>query len=149
MFPLRRRAVLWGLAYATLVGIGMVIWLPHVLTAGGGQRVSAVVALVAYVIGAVCGVWQWIAQRPVVTVDRDGIRWGRRKFMPWSEVGAIGIAGGPVWARAVPIIPRDAFGKDLMLSQQHVRDMPAFRRWLETLLAEYSRSARSGETAWR
>jgi len=69
--------------------------------------------------------------------------------MPWSEVGAIGIAGGPVWARTVPIIPRDAFGKDVMLSQQHVRDMPAFRRWLETLLAEYSRSARSGETAWR
>ena len=66
--------------------------------------------------------------------------------MPWTEVGAIGIATGPLWARSLPIIAKDAWAKDLRLSQQNIRDLPAFRRWLETLLDEHRRS---GANTWQ
>lgn len=140
VFPLRRRPVLWQFAYLMLPSVMVVIWLPDALDAGGGQRISAFVAVASYVVAAAGIVWQLIVQRPVVTVDREGIRRGR-KFRPWAEIGAIGIAGGTWFARTLPIIPKDAWAKDLILHSQHVRDLPAFRRWLEVVLEERRRSA--------
>ena len=69
--------------------------------------------------------------------------------MPWTEIGAIGIATGPVWGQTLPIIAKDAWGKDLRLHQQNIRDMPALRRWLETLLEEPRRAPNSGATTWQ
>ncbi|MEU4287995.1 hypothetical protein AB0E63_07220 [Kribbella sp. NPDC026596] len=150
VFPLRRRTVLWGLAQGLPPLVLMsVFWVPDALEAGGAERVSVQVLGVAYVMALGFGAWQLVTQRPAVTVDRAGIRRGRRKFVPWTEIGAIGIATGPVWARSLPIIAKDPWGKDLRLHQQNVRDMPALRRWLETLLEEHRRASNSGATTWQ
>jgi hypothetical protein len=147
VFPIRRRTVVWGLAQALVPPVLFAFfWFPGALEAGGARRVSVLVLVVAYVIALGISVWQLVTQRPTVTVDLQGIRRGRRRLMPWTEVGAIGIATGPLWARSLPIIAKDAWAKDLRLSQQNVRDLPAFRRWLETLLDEHRRS---GANTWQ
>ena len=124
-------------------------WTPDALKAGGGERISAQALAVLYVVAVGFSVWQLVTQRPAVRVDHAGIRRGRRKFMPWTEVGAIGIAAGPVWGRSLPIIAKDAWAKDLRLDQKNIRDLPAFRRWLETLLDERRRPSDSGATTWQ
>ena len=144
VFPLRRRPVLWGFAQLLVVGTVIAVFgLPDMVEYGGGARIAAFVLAPLYVFGIGLGIWQLVAQRPVVIVDQDGIRRGKRKFMPWSEIGAIGIANGSVWGMSLPIIPKDAWGKDLRLYQQNVRHMPAFRRWLEILLAEHRTNSTS------
>jgi len=40
--------------------------------------------------------------------------------------------------------PTHTTGKDLRLYQQNVRDLPALRRWLETLLDDHHRSSKVG-----
>ena len=144
VFPLRRRPVIWTCAYPLVVStVVLALWLPDALEASQAERISALAAVGLFVFAMALGVWQVVTQRPMLTVDHDGIRF-RRKFRPWTEVGAIGIATGPVWARKLPIIPKDVWAKDLFLGQANVRDLPAFRRWLEVLLEEHSRSAVTG-----
>jgi hypothetical protein len=140
VFPLRRRAVLLGLVYVIPVTAFAAIRMPDVLDSGRVERITTFTALVLYAVAVAAAACQLIVQRPVLTVDREGIRRGR-KFLPWTDIGAIGLAGGPSLARRLPIIPKDACAKDLTLSSQHVRDLPALRRWLEPLLKQHRTSA--------
>ena len=145
VFPLRRRSLVMDLAQPPFVVALVGFQLPRALDAGGAMRISYLVLVAALPLAIGFSVWQLVTQRPALTVDHEGIRF-RRKFMPWSEIGAIGIATGPVWFGTMPIIPKDVWAKDLRLYQRNVRDLPAFRRWLETLLDEHRRSSSSGAT---
>ncbi|MGW6280106.1 hypothetical protein [Kribbella sp. NPDC055071] len=140
VFPLRRRSVLLGLAYVIPVTAFAAIRMPDVLGSGRVERISIFAALVLYAVAVAAAACQLIVQRPVVVVDREGIRRGR-KFLPWTDIGAIGLAGGPSVARRLPIIPKDAWAKDLTLHSQHVRDLPALRLWLEALLKQHQTPA--------
>lgn len=135
--------MLWSLTFLLPSVVLAVSRLSGALDANGAGRgpARAWVLLILPAVGFF--VWQLVTQRPAVTVDREGIRRGRRKFMPWTEIGAIGLATGPVWGRTLPIIPKDVWAKDLTLHQQNIRDLPAFRRWLETLLEEHRQSSSS------
>jgi hypothetical protein len=76
-----------------------------------------------------------------------GIRFGRRKFMPWSEIGALGSPGSPTFDQTFTVIPNTRRRK-LTLRQQNVRDLPAFRHWLEELLAQHRATNREPEITW-
>jgi hypothetical protein len=141
VFPLRRRPAIWTFAPSgALTTVALTLWLPNALEASQAERVSAFAAMGLYLFALGFGAWQLVTQRPMLTVDHHGIRF-RRKSMPWTEVGAIGIATGPVWGRKMPVIPKDVWAKDLVLGAVNVRDLPALRRWLETLLDEHRRSS--------
>ncbi|MFD7155828.1 hypothetical protein ACFV9C_14570 [Kribbella sp. NPDC059898] len=144
VFPLRRRPMLWqfgfGLAPLAVMAVFLVPDEMHGTTA---ERHALVVWLFMVVLGLIGGAWQFLARRPAVTVDHEGIRRGSRKLIAWSEIGAIGIATGPLWARALPIIPQNTARRDLLLSGMNIRDLIAFRHWLEDLLADHRGTASS------
>jgi hypothetical protein len=98
--------------------------------------------IVLYTGIAIALAWQFITQRPYVVVDRTGIRSGRR-FMPWTDVGSIGLPRGPGPFRQLPIHPKNVWANDLVLSRQHVNDLQSFRTWLEELLEEHRRTGAS------
>jgi hypothetical protein len=140
VFPQRPRAFAFKLVIAALPVVMSVNSFPRMLEEGSFARVLAFLLLAVFVgcIGYL--IWQAITRRPVLTVDREGIRSGR-KFMPWTEIGAIGIPHGPGFFQTLPIIPADVWAKDLTLSQENVRDVLALARWLEQVLKEQRRAA--------
>ncbi|MFD7155827.1 hypothetical protein ACFV9C_14565 [Kribbella sp. NPDC059898] len=135
VFPLRRRVTL--VTYPLLV---LVLALQPLYLLLDGVQPDLVgnliwAALFAGFIGT--GLYRFIAQRPVVVVDQEGVRYGRRKYLPWGAVRGIGIVSGLPGGRSLLVHPWDMSAKSLRLFQQNVRDMPAFRHWLETVLAEH------------
>jgi hypothetical protein len=92
-------------------------------------------------------IWHLGAGRAQLTIDRQGIQLGRR-FLPWTEVGAIGIPHGFPKSQTLPIIPRNPRARPLTVRRMAVRDIPALAAWLETLLAEYRRASSTGASTW-
>ncbi|MEV6272538.1 hypothetical protein AB0L64_35555 [Kribbella sp. NPDC051936] len=109
--------------------------LPNMLD-DNAWRYLAYLIIVGYVGIAAMIVWQLVSQRPVVVVDHRGIHVGHRRFMAWSEIGSIGFVAGPKLARQLPVQPKNVWAKNLVLTQQHVNDLSAFRLWLGELLDE-------------
>lgn len=139
VFPQRPRAVAFKFVWLALPCIMMANSFPDMLEEGGFARILAFFMATLLVAGFGYIVWQAITGRPVLTVDRQGIRFGRR-FMPWTDIGAIGIPQRPGLG-TLPIIPADVWAKDLTLSRDNVRDFHAFARWLEDVLKEQHRPA--------
>ncbi|WP_432880760.1 hypothetical protein ACQPYH_35915 [Kribbella sp. CA-245084] len=142
-FPLRR----WSfLQFPVLLGLGPSLLLmgrlPDMLDEGA-WRYFGYLIIVGYAGIAIAVAWQLITQRPYVVVDRTGVRAGRR-FMPWTDVGSIGLIRGQNPFRELPIHPKNVWAKDLVLSRQHVNDLAAFRSWLDELLAEHRQVAQEG-----
>ncbi|WP_427889408.1 hypothetical protein ACQHIV_39310 [Kribbella sp. GL6] len=134
VFPLRRR---WTLLLVPLQILPPLLILGLLLRAApppGVVDVLVVAAVYAVLIGI--RLYQLIVQRPAVVVDRDGIRYGRRKFLPWSAIGGLGVVIGPPLGRSFLVIRRDLTSKNVRLYQQNIRDLPEFRRWLGALLME-------------
>lgn len=135
-FPLRRWALLQlPVVPLLLVTLGPAGRIPDMLDSG--WRFVGYLMIVAYVGVAVAIIWQLVTQRPVVIVDRTGIRHGRRRFIAWSEIESIGPLSGSKLAWQFPVMPKDVWAKNLVLSRHQVNDLPAFRTWLEELLAEH------------
>lgn len=80
--------------------------------------------------------WRILQRYPVLTVDQHGVRMGRNRFLPWAEVGTIGFVRGGLGLKALPIVPKDQWAKELTVDQSAIKDIPAFARWLEGVLAE-------------
>ncbi|MET9270994.1 hypothetical protein [Kribbella sp. NPDC003557] len=135
-FPLRRWSfsIFPGL-YLAAFGLFTASRLPDMLD-DEGWRYLAYLLIVGYVGIAAMIAWQLVTQRPAVVVDHRGIHVGRRRFMAWSEVGSIGFVAGPKLARQLPVQPKNVWAKNLVLTQQHVNDLSAFRLWLGELLEE-------------
>ena len=64
-----------------------------------------------------------------------------RTFLPWTDIGAIGIPHGLKFYMVLPIIPTNVWSKHLLLSQDNVKDIPALGAWLEKLLSERRKTA--------
>lgn len=138
-FPLRRWVFVWT-PLAPLLGMAFfgAIRLPELLDSG--WRVVGYLAIVAYVGIAAVVVWQFVTQRPIVIVDRNGIHRGRRSFIAWSEISSIGPLSGPKLAHQFLVFPRNVRAKNLVLSQSHANDLQPLRTWLDDLLNEHRRT---------
>jgi hypothetical protein len=137
VFPLRRRPVLIQLAVVVLLlGGQQVSSILAVQHADGAERIFRLIGVagVFFVVGVF--VWQLITQRPILTVDHEGIRLGRKRFMPWSDVGTIGFPTGPRFSMVVPVLPHDIWAKDLRVAQANVQNIPAFAAWLVEVLSK-------------
>src|SRR4051812_32397187 len=138
-FPLRRWSfVQFPLSLALGPSLLLMSRLPDMLD-DGGWRYLGYLIIVGYAVVAIALAWQFITQRPYVVVDRTGVRSGRR-FMPWTDVGSIGLIRGQNPFRQLPIHPKNVWAKDLVLSRQHVNDLQSFRTWLEEVLEEQRRT---------
>ncbi|TCO34469.1 hypothetical protein EV652_102535 [Kribbella steppae] len=146
VFPQRPRAFVFKAVITVWPAVMAVNASPSMLEEGGFSRVLAFFLFALFIGSAGYLVWQAITRRPVLTVDRAGIRSGR-KFMPWIEIGAIGIPHGPGFLQTLPIIPANVWAKDLTLSQENVRDVLALARWLEEVLKEQRRLAVTDDLA--
>ncbi|WP_433161414.1 hypothetical protein [Kribbella sp. CA-247076] len=137
VFPVRRRPLLIRFGALVLLLAPNMIMSIDSLSEGGTDRVFWFIGLAGVACLFVLIGWQVATQRPALTIDREGIRMGRRRFMPWTDVGSIGIPHRPGFAGSLPIIPADVWAKDLILRQDTVRDLSALAAWLEVLLAEH------------
>lgn len=123
------------------IGIFLALSRDRMLEEGGMWTVALVAPLPAAAAVTAWYGWHFLSRRPVLTVSQQGVRVGRR-FLPWAEVGAIGIPRGvrPFWTLPIiwtlQIIPRDTRGKDLTVNQTTVKNIPALARWLEDVLKE-------------
>ncbi|TCC39608.1 hypothetical protein [Kribbella sindirgiensis] len=102
----------------------------------GGWPVPAYLLITGYAGVVITIAWQLITQRPVLVIDHRGIHQGRRRFMPWDEIGSIGPISGPKMARHIQINPKNVWAKNLTLTQQHVNDLQALQTWLQDVLEE-------------
>jgi hypothetical protein len=140
VFPQRPRAFVFKVIVLLLPCVMTAGSFPDMLEEGGFARILGFLLLALVIASLGYLVWQAITRRPVLIVDRQGIRFGR-KFMPWTDIGAIGIPHGAGVLATLPIIPADVWAKDLTLSQENVRDVLAFALWLEEVLKEQRRLA--------
>lgn len=135
IFPIRPAAV-WR-------ELGL-IWLVVVVTQGfslaqswGGARPAF--GLLIILIAIVMTFWhtsRLYTHYPALTVDEFGLKIGRKKSIRWPEVGSIGRVRSALGNRTLPIIPKDAWGKELVIPNTAARDMKALQQWLEELLKE-------------
>jgi hypothetical protein len=145
-FPLRR----WSMLYPPVVLILPMALLsmngiPGMIGDGGGRRLFAYLLIAMYAAVVIGIAWQLVTQRPVLVVDRRGIHLGRRRFMPWTDIGSVGPVTGGKLARHVPVNPKNVWAKNLPLSHHHVNDLQAFQTWLTELLDEHRQSARAAD----
>jgi hypothetical protein len=136
-FPLRRWSFLQYPVFPMAAFVVLSTWRLPAMLDDGAWRYLAYLIIVGYVGIAILIVWQLVLQRPVVVVDRRGIHYGRRRFMPWSDIGSIGFVSGPKPVLQLPVQPKNVWAKNLVLTRQHVNDLSSFRLWLGELLEEY------------
>ncbi|GAA1587552.1 hypothetical protein GCM10009804_49600 [Kribbella hippodromi] len=127
VFPLRRRFILWQTAFQLFMFLPSMLLLVAGTEHADGYR-FVLIAVYASVLGV--SAWRFIAQRPRVIINHEGIRRGR-KFLPWTDIRTIGPVTGPPWERSLPITPRTPTRKRLHLPRENIRNLPALHTWLE------------------
>jgi hypothetical protein len=136
IFPIRAAAV-WrelGLIWLIVVFTQAISW-----NQSWGEGDTRQYLAIAVVLSAVV-VTFWHTSRlythyPALTVDEFGLKIGLKKSIRWPEVGSIGLLrGGSPSGRALPIIPKDPWAKELVIPATTARDMKALQQWLEELL---------------
>lgn len=137
VFTLRPRWVLKMQGAMWLFALVQVLRIPSTTGTDTKVRIGfAVVFLVSAAAGSAWYGWRIFQRYPVLTVDHDGVRMGRNRFLPWAEVGTVGFVRGAFWQRLVPIVPKDQWAKELRVDQSAIKDIRAFARWLEGVLAD-------------
>ncbi|HZX02642.1 hypothetical protein [Kribbella sp.] len=137
-FPPRR-----GRLWVRLIGFGLLmvlsVWtnVDHLRTDGvsGALGVLRLTALAAFVYGTALTGWQLVTNRPVVTVNAEGITRGRS--LPWSGITSIDEPTGVPFARAVQVRPADRRTRPISISQDNVEDLDSLAPWLRALHAEH------------
>ena len=113
------------------------------MLADGNWRFLAYLLIAVYAGVVIALVWQLVTQRPVLVIDHRGIHQGRRRSMPWTEIGSIGLVTGPKLARQLQVHPKNVWAKNLTLTQQHANDLQALQTWLTSLLADHHQDSPS------
>jgi hypothetical protein len=138
VFPQRRNRLLIRLAFGLLLMGGSISTIvDHVRDddMGGALGVLRLTALAGFVIVVVWSGWQLVTLRPVVTVDRDGIRLGRRakEVLRWSQIGSIGDPTGLAIVRTIAIQPTDTWATKLTIGKDNVLELAEFSQWLRSV----------------
>lgn len=142
-FPLRRWSWIQPpFLLVPVLGLLSLRSVPGMLDDGGWWRLVGYLLVTGYAVLVVGVAWQIITQRPVLVIDRRGIHLGRRRFLPWDDVGSIGPVTGSKLARQLEIFQKNVWAKNLTLTQQHVNDLHAFCTWLDELLNEHRQPTR-------
>ncbi|NUR99953.1 MAG: hypothetical protein HOV67_32435 [Kribbellaceae bacterium] len=139
-FPPRR-----GRLMVRLVGFGLLmllsVWtnVDHLRADGvsGALGVLRLTALAAFIYVTGLTAWQLATNRPVVTVNAEGITRGRS--LPWSRITSIDEPTGLPLARAVQVRPADRRTRPISISQDHVEDLDALTPWLRSLHQQHLR----------
>ncbi len=97
----------------------------------GTLGVLRLTALAAFVYGTGWTTWQLVTNRPVITVDTEGVTRGRS--LQWSGITSIDEPAGWPLARAVQINPADRRTRPISIPQDHVGDLDALAPWLRSL----------------
>ncbi|MFI7063959.1 hypothetical protein ACIBL3_23435 [Kribbella sp. NPDC050124] len=127
VFPIRRSTVaLRCFGPAVPIGIGIFTRPEPSFPAD----IMAGVMVVLWVVLVGSGVWHLVTKRPMVTVDDEGVRHGRRKFLPWNGIAPIQVPRQD-WFAEVSLLPTNPGVRKLTIGRDQVRDIPAFARWLE------------------
>lgn len=132
-----------GRLVVRLAGFGLLMVLSawtnfdHLRTEGvsGTLGVLRLTALAAFVYGTGLTAWQLITNRPVITVDAEGITRGRS--LRWSGIAGIDDPAGWPLARAVQVNPADRRTRPIAIPQDHVEDLDALTPWLRSLHEKY------------
>jgi hypothetical protein len=140
VFPVRRRPVVVRFALFSVPFVSSLLSSADRWDEGGATRFFNFLGVAGFLLLVGVHGWQLMTRRPELTVDHQGIRVDRKRFMPWTEIGTIGIPHGPKFLMTLPVLPNDVWAKHLTLSQDNVRDIPALARWLEQVLKDHRRS---------
>ncbi len=143
VFPVRRRRVVGRCVFFSLPVLNSLWEAPTRWDEGGAVRVFSLLGVAAFLMVVGVHLWQFVTRQPVLTVDDEGIRFGRKRFLPWSDIGTIGLPTGPKFAMMVPVLQNNVWARELRIPQDNVRDVPAFARWLEERLAEHRAAERT------
>jgi hypothetical protein len=134
VFPPRRGRLAIRLAgFALLMAMSAWTNLDHLRNddVSGTLGVLRLTALAAFVYGTGLTLWQLITNRPVITVDADGITRGR--ILRWSGITNIDDPAGLPGVRTVQVRPADRRTRPLRISQDNVQDLDALAPWLRSL----------------
>ncbi|WP_371404570.1 hypothetical protein OHA10_02670 [Kribbella sp. NBC_00662] len=91
--------------------------------------------MAAFVYGTALTAWQLITNRPVITIDAEGITRGRN--LPWSGIISIDGPTGLPLARTVQVNPADRRTRPISIPQDNVEDLDALTPWLRSLLDQH------------
>ncbi|MFG1911798.1 hypothetical protein [Kribbella sp. NPDC048928] len=133
-FPPRRGRLAVRLAgFALLMVLSAWTNVDHLRADGvsGALGVLRLTALAAFVYGTGLTAWQLLTNRPVITVDAEGITRGRS--LRWSGITSIGDPSGFPLARAVQVNPADRRTRPISIPQDNVEDLDALTPWLRSL----------------
>jgi len=138
VFPQRRNRLLIRLAFGLLLMIGSISTIVDHVRDGdmdGAMGVLRVTALAGFVILVVWTGWQLITLRPVVTVDLEGIRLGRRtkEVVRWSQIGSISDPTGLSLVSSIAIQPANSHATALTIGKDNVQELAEFSQWLRHL----------------
>jgi hypothetical protein len=145
VFPVRRRRVVIRWVLFSLPVLNSLWEAPTQWDEGGADRFFSLLGVAAFLMIVGIHLWQSLTRQPELTVDDEGIHFGRKRFLPWTDIGTIGIPTGPKFFMLVPVLQNNVWAKELRLPQDNVKDIPAFARWLEQLLAQHRAAARRGD----
>ncbi|RZT19974.1 hypothetical protein EV649_3114 [Kribbella sp. VKM Ac-2569] len=135
-FPLRRWSFMqFPMLLVLPVAVMGASGVPDMLDSG--WRVLAYLLITMYAALVVGLIWQLVTQRPILVIDHRGIHQGRRRLMPWDEIGSIGPVSGSKMAGQLPVHPKNVWAKNLVLTQQHVNDLQTLQAWLTELLTTH------------
>jgi hypothetical protein len=147
-FPLRRSLFLqFPLLLLLPMGVMGLGSIPDMLDRGWPALAYLLIA--GYAGGVIAIAWQLITQRPTLVIDHRGIHVGRRRFMPWTDIGSIAPISGPMISRQLQILPKNVWAKNLTVTQHHVNDLQALQTWLNELLAEHHPSTPPQDHKWQ
>ncbi|MGW6280110.1 hypothetical protein [Kribbella sp. NPDC055071] len=135
--PRRLRLVVRLIGFALLMALSVWTNVDHFRSgeASGPLGVFRLTALAAFVYGTGLTLWQLIANKPVVTIDADGITRGRS--LPWSGITKIDDPSGVPGFRAVLVQPVDRRTRPISIPQDNVDNLDDLTPWLRSLLDEH------------
>ncbi|GAA3550689.1 hypothetical protein [Kribbella ginsengisoli] len=140
IFPIRAAAV-WrelGLIWL-IVAITQTLSFSQSWGEGDTRQYLALAVVLSAVVVTFWHTSRLYARYPALTVDEFGLKIGLKKSIGWSDLGAIGLLRGG----RLPIIPKDAWGKELIIPATAAKDMQALQQWLEELLKNHRTAEQS------
>ena len=144
VFPQRRDRLAIRLAIFVLL-MSLSVWsnVDHLRQGdvSGAVGVLRLTALAGFVGVVVLTTLQLITRRPVVTVERAGIRLGQKTagLLPWDKIARIDEPSGIPGIRTVQVQPVDRHGSTALgIPQDNVQNLTELTHWLRTLHAQQS-----------